>query len=244
MKTIRLTIEYDGTDFVGWQIQPNGRSVQEVLEQALAEVLGTEVRLHSAGRTDAGVHARGMMAHFETDRELPLAAYREGVNRLLPPDVAVREAAEAPAGFHSRFDARGKWYRYTLLRAPVRSPLNCRTTWHLRTPLDRAAMSRAAQAFVGRHDFAAFRAAGCDARTTVREIFSLQLEEQGELMFIDVRGDGFLRNMVRVMVGTLVEIGMGRRSESDVAQLLHAGCRQKAGRTAPAQGLCLMEVWY
>lgn len=244
MKTIRLTIEYDGTDFVGWQLQANGRSVQEVLETALARVLGSPVRVHSAGRTDAGVHARGMVAHFATAADLPLPAYREGVNRLLPMDVAVREAAEAAEGFHARFDARGKWYRYVIHSAPVRSPLLDRSAWHLRSSLDLAAMGRAAQDFVGRHDFAAFRSAGCDARTTVREVFSLELAPQGELLFIDVRGEGFLRNMVRVMVGTLVEIGMGRRPDTDVAQLLRQGCRQGAGRTAPAHGLCLMEVWY
>jgi tRNA pseudouridine38-40 synthase len=244
MQTIFLTVEYDGTDFVGWQRQTNGRSVQEVLETALARVLGSPVRIHSAGRTDAGVHARGMTAHFETAADLPLTAYREGVNRLLPPDVAVREAAEAPEGFHARFDARGKWYRYAIYIAPVRSPLQGRRAWHLRAALDLAAMHRAAQDFVGRHDFAAFRSAGCDARTTEREVFSVQMENQGDLLLIDVRGAGFLRNMVRVMVGTLVEIGMGRRPHTDVAYLLYQGCRQKAGRTAPAQGLCLMEVWY
>jgi tRNA pseudouridine38-40 synthase len=244
MKTIRLTVEYDGTDFVGWQLQLNGRSVQEVLEAALARVLGFPVRVHSAGRTDAGVHARGMVAHFKAAADLPLAAYREGVNRLLPLDVAVCEAAEVAEDFHSRFDARGKWYRYAIRSAAVRSPLLDRSAWHLRSALDLAAMERAARDFVGCHDFAAFRSAACDARTTVREVFSLQLERQGELLFIDVRGAGFLRNMVRVMVGTLAEIGMGRRPEADVAQLLAQGCRQKAGRTAPAHGLCLMEVWY
>jgi tRNA pseudouridine38-40 synthase len=185
-----------------------------------------------------------MTAHFETAANLPLAAYREGVNRLLPPDVAVREAAEAPEGFHARFDARGKWYRYAIYTAPVRSPLLGRRAWHLRASLDLVAMDQAAQDFVGRHDFAAFRSAGCDARTTEREVFSVQMENQGELLLVDVRGAGFLRNMVRVMVGTLVEIGMGRRPHTDVAILLRQGCRQKAGRTAPAHGLCLMEVWY
>lgn len=244
MKTIRLTLEYDGTDFVGWQIQPNGRSVQGVLETALGQILAAPVRVHSAGRTDAGVHARGMVAHFSTTASLPLAAYREGLNRLLPMDVAVRAAAEAPDGFHARFEARGKWYRYAIHSAPVRSPLHGRSAWHLRSELDLAAMEAAARDFVGRHDFAAFRAAGCDAKTTDREIYSLQLTQQGELLCIDVRGEGFLRNMVRVMVGTLVEIGMRRRPESDVADLLRGGCREKAGRTAPAHGLCLMEVWY
>lgn len=244
MTTIRLTIEYDGTGFVGWQIQPNGRSVQEVLEKALGHLLAAPTRVHSAGRTDAGVHARGMVAHFTTSACLPLAAYREGLNRLLPTDVAIREAAEASEGFHARFDARGKWYRYAIHCAPVRSPLLDRNAWHVRSALDLTAMETAARDFVGRHDFAAFRAAGCDAKTTVREIYSLHLVQQGELLFVDVRGEGFLRNMVRVMVGTLVEIGMSRRPASDVDGLLRGGCREKAGRTAPAHGLCLMEVWY
>jgi len=244
MKIVRLVIEYDGTDFVGWQMQRNGRSVQAVLEAALARVTGAPVRLHSSGRTDAGVHARGMVAHFATAGDLPLAAYREGVNRLLPADVAVRAADLAPEGFHARFSARGKWYRYALNCGAVRSPLLSRTAWHLRAPLDLEAMSRAAQDFVGRHDFAAFRSSGCDASTTEREVFSVDLLRQDELLLIDVRGAGFLRNMVRVMVGTLVEIGMGRRPAGDVALLLRAGSRPAAGRTAPAHGLCLMEVWY
>jgi len=244
MKTILLTIEYDGTEFVGWQIQREGRSVQGVLESAIERVAGSPVRVHSAGRTDAGVHARGMTAHFETAVDLPLAAYREGVNRLLPADVAVTMVIEVPDGFHARFDARGKWYRYSIYSAEVRSPLHCRSSWHLRAPLDLESMARAARDFVGLHDFSAFRSSGCDARTTEREIFSVQLQREGELILLDVRGSGFLRNMVRVMVGTLAEIGMGRRPESDVAYLLGQGCRQGAGRTAPPQGLCLMEVWY
>lgn len=244
MPTIRLTIEYDGTDFAGWQLQAGARTVQQVLEGALAQVQGEALRVIGAGRTDAGVHARGMVAHCTAPRLLPLTAYREGVNRLLPPDVAVRTAELAPDGFHARFDARGKWYRYTLLLTPVRSPLLGRTAWHLRAPLDLAAMDRAARDFVGRHDFAAFRGSGCDARTTEREIFSVELAREGELLRIDVHGGGFLRHMVRTMVGTLVEIGLGRRPDDDVVRLLVGGCRMAAGRTAPAQGLCLMEVWY
>lgn len=244
MPLIRLTLEYDGTGYAGWQRQPNGVSVQELVEGALAQVLGEEVRLTSSGRTDAGVHARGMVAHFRTDRALPLGAYREGVNRFLPPQIAVREAAEAPPGFHARFSARGKWYRYLLHPSPVRSPLHSRFSWQIRGALDRAAMAGGAAAFVGRHDFAAFRGTGCEARTTVREIFSVDLVPEGELLAIDVRGEGFLRNMVRVMAGTLVEIGLGRRPPENVAALLREGSRPAAGRTAPPQGLCLMEVWY
>jgi tRNA pseudouridine38-40 synthase len=244
MRTIRLTIEYDGGAYSGWQFQANGLSVQEVVEGALAIVVGEKVRLISSGRTDAGVHARGMVAHFLTCRDLPLSAFREGVNRLLPRDVAIRDASESPDDFHARFDARGKWYRYTLHLGPVRSPLASRTSWHIRSALDFNAMKAGAEALVGTHDFAAFRSSGCDARTTVRTIFSVEMSREGDLLHIDVKGSGFLRNMVRVMVGTLMEIGMGKRPALEVEQLLREGCRTRAGQTAPPYGLCLMEVWY
>jgi tRNA pseudouridine38-40 synthase len=244
MRTIRLTIEYDGTAYVGWQIQANGMAVQQVVESALARVLGEPVRLISSGRTDAGVHARGMVAHFTTHRDLPMAAYRDGVNRFLPKDVAVRAAAEAETGFHARFSATGKWYRYSICQAPVRSPLAARISWHLRAALDQQAMLEAAAAFVGCHDFAAFRASGCDAVTTVRRIYAVELSRQEELLHIDVKGSGFLRHMVRIMVGTLVEIGQDRMNVADLRRLLAGGSREDAGKTAPPQGLCLMEVWY
>lgn len=244
MTAIALRLEYDGSDYVGWQRQQNGSSVQATVEAALERLLGQPVRLVSSGRTDAGVHALGMVACFQSPRELPLAAYREGVNRLLPPDIAVREAWVAPSGFHPRFDARGKWYRYQIHDAPVRSPLLRRTCWHLRQPLDVAAMAAAAGDFVGRHDFAAFRSSGCDAATTEREIFAAEVFREGERVIFDVRGGGFLRNMVRVMAGTLAEIGQGRRPSGDIRHLLAGGCREAAGVTAPPQGLCLMEVWY
>jgi len=244
MNTIRLTIAYDGTGYNGWQRQTNGVSVQQLIEEALGTILGEKVVLHSSGRTDAGVHARGMVAHFRTERNLPLAAYREGVNRLLPRDIAVLEAAEADPDFHARFKARGKWYRYALYQGAVRLPHLDRIAWQLRSPLDWEGMTEAARSFVGEHDFAAFRSSGCEAQGTVREIYSVELVKAGDLLYIDIRGSGFLRNMVRVMVGTLVEIGLGKRGSDDVARLLLEGDRRQAGCTAPAHGLCLMEVWY
>ncbi|MEZ4600489.1 MAG: tRNA pseudouridine(38-40) synthase TruA [Syntrophotaleaceae bacterium] len=244
MRTIKLTLEYDGTEYVGWQRQPNGLSIQQIVEEALGQVLQASVRLHSSGRTDAGVHARGMIAHFRTDRNLPLSAFREGVNRYLPRDIAIRAAEEAAENFHSRFDARGKWYRYTLYLNQVPSPLQWRYSWHIRGSLDLQAMADAARGFVGLHDFSAFRTAGCEARSTEKEIYSFEILREGDLVHLDVKGSGFLRNMVRVMVGTLVEIGFGKRPASDVGALLAAGSGISPGATAPPQGLCLMEVWY
>ena len=244
MRTILLLIEYDGTDFAGWQLQPNGRSVQEVVEAALAQLLGESVRLHSAGRTDAGVHACAMPAHFATSRDLPLRAFRDGLNRLLPADVAVCQAYEMPVDFHARFGARQKWYRYTIDRRVVRSPLSGRRAWQLRGELDLDVMRQAAALLIGEHDFAAFRASGCAAKTTVRRLDGIELVEEGTMLHVDVRGSGFLRNMVRMLVGTLVEIGRGKRPVADIPRLLAREPEVRAGATAPAHGLCLMEVTY
>lgn len=244
MRTIKLTLEYDGTNYAGWQIQPNGLSLQQVIEEALARMLKEPVRVHSSGRTDAGVHARGMVAAFVTAKGLPLRAFSDGLNALLPPDIAVREATEAPEGFHPRFDAIGKLYRYTIHRGGSRSPLCRHYAWHVRGKLNLVAMEQAARHMVGEHDFASFRTAGCAARTTVRRIDSLDLVEEGELLHLDVKGSGFLRNMVRIMVGTLVEVGLGRRNADHVALLFEGAGVHAAGPTAPPQGLCLMEVYY
>ena len=244
MRTILLMIEYDGSAYVGWQIQPNGRAVQEVVEAALAQVLGQKVRIHSSGRTDAGVHALNMAAHFLTASNLPLKAFREGVNRFLPGDVVIRKALEMQEGFHARFSASGKWYRYTIYNDNVRSPLAARTSWHLRGSLDLAQMRIAADSLVGKHDFHAFRSSGCVAKTSVREIYQAEVVADRHLVYVDLKGSGFLRNMVRILVGTLVEIGQGKRPASDLQKLLRGETGMICGPTAPAHGLCLQEVWY
>ncbi|NLV25211.1 MAG: tRNA pseudouridine(38-40) synthase TruA [Deltaproteobacteria bacterium] len=243
MKTVKLVVEYNGARYVGWQVQAKGMSVQGELEKALAEIVGHPLRVIGAGRTDAGVHALGMTAHFRTAGNLPMSAFREGVNRLLPEDIAVKRAEEACPGFHARYNARGKWYRYTIIQSPAPTPLRAPFSWRLRKPLDLEAVREAAAAFVGVHDFAPFRSSGCAAKTSVREIFSLSLQSEGELLFIDVRGSGFLKNMVRMMVGTLTEIGRGKEDPGLVARMLATG-KPQAPITAPPQGLCLMEVFY
>ncbi len=244
MQKIKLTIEYDGTDYVGWQIQPNGVSIQQLIEEALEQLLKEKIRVHSSGRTDAGVHALGMVCHFTTARDLPLKAWRDGLNRFLPFAVAARSAELVEADFHARYSAQGKFYRYSILRDTVRSPLQVRTSWQIRQSLDLERMRTAAQTLVGTHDFAAFRTSGCAAETTVRELFSIDISEAGKLLYIDVRGRGFLKNMVRMIVGTLIEIGRKKRAETDMQRLLNHSSDVSPALTAPAHGLCLMEVWY
>ena len=244
MPTILVTVAYDGTNYSGWQVQPNGLAVHQVVEDALEKVLGERVQVRSSGRTDAGVHARAMAAAFTTSRELPLRAFVEGANRFLPADVAIQDARIVPDGFKPITMAHAKWYRYTIINSSVRSPLDRLYSWQVREPLDLAAMNDAAGRFVGSHDFAAFRASNCVAKTTVRRIDSVRVSCHGGRIIIDVVGGGFLKNMVRVMVGTLVDIGKGRFVPSDIDRLLQRGDRKEAGSTAPACGLCLMQVEY
>ncbi|MDX2480755.1 MAG: tRNA pseudouridine(38-40) synthase TruA [Desulfuromusa sp.] len=244
MARIKLTVAYDGTNYVGWQYQPNGMSVQQRLEQALQQLTGIIHTVYSSGRTDSGVHARGMVCHLTTERDLPLTAWREGVNRFLPDDIAVRHVEKVGDQFHARFSARGKRYRYTILRDPVRSPLEHKISWQVKKPLNLEKMEQAAQDFLGQHDFAAFRTSGCSADTTIREIFSIDFSEDGSLLYIDICGSGFLRNMIRMMVGTLAQIGRGKRPVSVIQNLLEGTVPEVSPLTAPAQGLCLMDVWF
>ncbi len=244
MPTVFLTIAYDGTNYSGWQVQPNGLAVQQVVEEALEQLLKEPVQVRSSGRTDAGVHARAMAAAFSTSQNLPLRAFVEGTNRFLPQDIAIQSARIVPDGFKPITMAHAKQYRYTIINSSVRSPLDRLYSWQVREPLDLAAMAEAASRFVGSHDFAAFRASNCVAKTTVRRIDSVEIIRQNSRITIDVIGGGFLKNMVRVMVGTLVDIGKGRFTPADIDKLLQSGDRKEAGSTAPACGLCLMQVVY
>jgi tRNA pseudouridine38-40 synthase len=241
---IKLTVAFDGSAYVGWQLQPNGISIQQCLEQALLQLTGHQIRVHSSGRTDAGVHARGMVCHLDSERMLPLSAWRDGLNRFLPEDIAVRAAEKVAADFHARYCATGKHYRYTLLRDPVRSPLERRTSWRVKAPLDLDVMKLACATLTGVHDFAAFRSAGCTSAVTRKEIYSVNLGIADPLIFIDVHGSGFLRHMVRMMVGTLVEVGRGRRTLETLKLMLVDPAGAPAAITAPPQGLCLMSVDY
>ena len=244
MTFLKLTLEYDGGGFVGWQVQPNGRSVQEELEKGIERLCAERLRVTGAGRTDAGVHARGQVASLRAPRELPLKAWTAGLNALLPDDLACVRAEVAPEGFDARRWARGKRYAYTILQTPVRSPLQRGRAWEIRRPIDVAAMRRAAPALVGTHDFSALRAADCPARTTVREIRKLEIEASGPRIRVVLEATAFLKHMVRNIVGTLVEVGHGRRPAESLAALLEGRDRKSAGPTAPAHGLVLEEVFY
>ena len=225
-------------------MQPNGLAVQQVVEEALEKLLKERVQVRSSGRTDAGVHARAMPAAFTTSRTLPLQAFVEGTNRFLPADIAIQDARIVPDGFKPITMAHAKHYRYSIINSSVRSPLDRLFRWQVREQLDLIAMEDAASRFVGSHNFAAFRASNCVAKTTVRRIDSVRVTREGSRITIDVVGGGFLKNMVRVMVGTLVDIGKGRFVPSDIDSLLLRGDRKEAGSTAPACGLCLMQVVY
>ena len=245
---LKLTLEYDGAPFVGWQVQPNGASVQGAVEDALEKLCGARARVTGAGRTDAGVHARGQVASLDPPRELPLSAWTAGLNAHLPPEVACVRAEEAPPGFDARRWARGKRYVYTVMRSPVRSPLWRGRAWEVRRPLDVAAMTAALPHVRGRHDFSALRAADCPARTTVRDVRELSIRSdelrQGELVEVRIEATAFLKHMVRNLIGTLVEVGHGKRSPESLEELLDSRDRTRAGPTAPPHGLVLDEVFY
>jgi tRNA pseudouridine38-40 synthase len=242
----RFTLEYDGAGFVGWQAQAGAqRTVQDEFEAAIARVTGQQLRVVAAGRTDAGVHARGQVASAQISTELSPLVLQRALNQSLPEDLAVVAAERVADDFHARFSAIGKLYCYRVWNASTRSPMrSARVHWVARE-LDVPAMAKAAEAFLGSHDFAALQAAGSDVESTVRTLERLDVEREppGELVFW-VQGDGFLRHMVRNLVGTLLEVGSGRRSIESMGELLACGDRRRAGPTAPAAGLTLVQVFY
>jgi tRNA pseudouridine38-40 synthase len=245
LPTFRLVLEYDGTEFEGWQRQPEGhRTVQGVLGDAAA-ALGRVERLMGAGRTDAGVHAAGQVASLSLETALDAPTLLRALNGHLPGDVAVVGCKRAPAGFDARRDASGKLYRYVIWNGAQASPLRRRRAWHVRGPLGLSAMAEAARPLVGTHDFASFAAAGSAVETTTRRLDRLEVVgEAGAEVVVEAAGGGFLRHMVRNLVGTLVEVGQGRREPGAMAGLLADRDRTRAGPTAPACGLTLVHVSY
>ena len=244
MRHLKLILEYDGADFHGWQVQPGQRTVQGVVEGQLRTILGEEMKIVGAGRTDAGVHARGQVAHCHTHSSLALGNLLRGLNSLLPHDVAARRIESVSADFHARYSASYKIYSYTLLMQPEPSPLLRRLSYHARAPLDVQAMRQGARLLLGCHDFSAFWGGGDDGRNPDRTVRRIELLQEPPLLRIFVEADSFLRHMVRNIVGTLLEIGRGRFPADWVGEVLQSRDRTQAGPTARAKGLCLEEVVY
>jgi tRNA pseudouridine38-40 synthase len=244
-RNIRLLLEYDGTRYHGWQRQKDAATIQGVVEAAVARLTGEAIALIGSGRTDAGVHARGQVANFRTASAIPLKAFHQGLNSLLPRDIAVLAASEAEPSFHARKSARTKTYEYRILSRPNPSPLARHYGWWLGQPLNLADMAQAAAALPGEHDFTAFRASGSDNLNPVRRVLAAEWrKEPGGWLVFTVTATGFLRGMVRSLVGTMVEVGRGKAPPMILAELLTSGARHLAGPTAPPQGLYLVEVFY
>ncbi|GIW40378.1 MAG: tRNA pseudouridine synthase A [Candidatus Binatia bacterium] len=240
----RLTLAYDGTAYRGWQVQPEGPTIQAVLEEALERLCGERVRLRVAGRTDAGVHAAAQVAAFRCPKGWEPEILRRALDALTPPDIVVRRVSTAPEDFDPRKDALSRVYLYRIWNAPVPNVFLRRFAWHVREPLDTEAMGRAAEHLLGEHDFSSFRAAGCTARHAVRRVLRSSVERKGSQVVYTIEATGFVRHMVRNVVGALVEVGSGRKEPAWIAAVLRARDRTRAARTAPAHGLCLWEVRY
>ncbi|MBA7656726.1 tRNA pseudouridine synthase A [subsurface metagenome] len=265
VRNIKLTIAYDGSEYHGWQTQPGKRTIQESLTQAIQDLIGSEVRVFGASRTDAGVSALGQVALTQIDSPIPTENLAKAITHRLPPDIAVTEAVEVPQGFNVISAVKSKLYRYTIFTGVIRPVLQIRHCWHLPAPLeisqkepkpkkgrfltgpqklDLPAMAEAAKIFVGKKDFKSFASADDQRDSSVRTIFRCDVTREGDLVYVDVEGDGFLYNMVRNIVGTLVEVGVGRMNPGKIPQILKAKDRTAAGPIAPAAGLCLMWIKY
>ncbi|GBC95788.1 tRNA pseudouridine synthase A [bacterium HR16] len=244
MRTIAVVIEYDGTDFAGFQVQRGKRTVQAELCRAVQKVTKQSVPVIGASRTDAGAHATGQVVHFRTLCRIPVERVPAALNSVLPRDIAARYAWEADETFHARYSARSRVYRYTIWNHPVRSALMERYAYRVSQPLDVEAMQQAVRYLVGKHDFAAFASEVGRYRNTVREVYSAQLQARLPLVWLRIEANGFLQGMVRAIMGTLIEIGLGKRAPETVEQLLQSGVRGDAGFNVPAHGLCLVRVNY
>lgn len=242
---ILLTVTYDGSNFCGWQVQKNGRSVQSVLETALTELTGEKIKVTGSGRTDAGVHAEKQFAHFDVEKStIPAEKFYKALNTLLPEDVKVLSSKEVNSDFNARKSAKWKTYRYSFYISPVELPLKEKYAQRIDKKLDVELMRKSAELFVGEHDFKCFCASGSSVKTTVRKIKEILIQEKEDSLKITVTGNGFLYNMVRILSGTLLAIGQGKISEENVKEMLAFGKRKLGGKTLSAKGLCLVSVEY
>jgi tRNA pseudouridine38-40 synthase len=244
MRNIRLTIEYDGTGYHGWQFQPNLETIQGTIEAKLVQIIGESVRLAASGRTDTGVHALGQVANFKTHSCLNVQSFLRALNSLLPEDIRIKNVEEVDETFHARFSAKGKIYEYRIFNGKLPSPFHRHYSWFVPGDLDLTSMRKSAMKLIGRHDFSSFCSAGSDHSSPIREIYTINVEMRGELIIVEVEANAFLRQMVRNIVGTLVEVGRGKLTPSQFGGILEARDRRRAGLAAPARGLFLVRVNY
>ena len=244
MRNIKLTIEYDGKDFNGWQKQPDKLNIQGTIERAIKDITGEDVELNASGRTDAGVHAYGQVANFKTNSNLPLEKFPIAINSKLKKSIIIKKAEEVDERFHSRLACKRKTYRYVINNSYVGTAIYRNLECHIPQKLDVESMKRAVKFFEGEHDFKAFKASGTSSKSSVRTIYKANVYEVGERIYIELTGNGFLYNMVRIISGTLVEVGIGKIKPEEIPQIIHEGKRDKAGKTLPPQGLYLLNVEY
>lgn len=244
MKNIKLNLQFDGTDFHGWQIQPGKSTIQGELSRAIYEITKENATVYGCGRTDAGVHAKDYVASFMTESSIPPDRLPYALNAKLPDGIVCTAAEYAADSFNAARSATGKTYVYTIDNGEFPNVFSSRYAWHYRYLLDAAQMQKAAEHFIGTHDFIGFAASGFTVKTTVRTIRAASVARNGDMIIFSVTGDGFLYNMVRIIAGTLVYAGCGRTAPDDIPEIIASRCRERAGITAPAKGLCLKEVFY
>ncbi|AEM79570.1 tRNA pseudouridine(38-40) synthase TruA [Thermoanaerobacter wiegelii] len=244
MRNVMIVVEYDGTNYHGWQYQENAVTVQEVLQKAIKKVTGEEVNLIGASRTDTGVHALYQVANFRTNTKIPAEKLPYALNSVLPDDIVVVQAKDVEDSFHARYSAKRKRYKYIILNRKFPMPTMRNYCWHISYPLSIEKMKKAASYLIGTHDFSAFKASGSSKTSTIRTVYDLTIEKNEEFINIEIEANGFLYNMVRIIVGTLSYVGLGKIEENEVYDILKSRDRTKAGITAPPQGLYLIKIMY
>ena len=244
MRNIKLTIEYDGKDFNGWQKQPNKLNIQGTIEQAIKQITGEEVELNASGRTDAGVHALGQVANFKTNSNIPIEKIAIAINSKLKRSIVIKSAEEVDERFHSRLNCKKKTYRYIINNSKEGSAIYRNLETHIPQKLNVEKMKQAIKYFEGEHDFKAFKASGTSSKSSVRKIYNAEVYEKNDRIYIELTGNGFLYNMVRIITGTLVEVGIGKISPEEIPEIIKQGKRENAGKTLPPNGLYLVKVMY
>ena len=244
MRNIKLVIEYDGKSFNGWQKQPNKLNIQGEIEKAIGEITGEEIELIASGRTDAGVHSLGQVANFKTNSKIDIEKFPYAINSKLKKSIVIKSAEEVPERFHSRYSVHSKTYRYTINNSKFGTALYRDMEYHFPIKLDENKMQEAAKYFEGEHDFKAFKASGTSSKSSVRIIYKAVVNRQDDRVIIELTGNGFLYNMVRIIAGTLVDVGIGKIDPEEIKNIIEEKDRKKAGKTLPARGLCLLEVQY